>query len=85
MDNTHVKEMQHQPNRPLSIERDWNFGNEKIIIEGVAYDAEYFRTFAYPDPTRLYAVRREGDLVILTSITNVEEARKFFEEVEHVI
>jgi hypothetical protein len=85
MEHTQIKAMIHQPTRPLSIERDWTSGREKIVIEGVAYDADYFRTFAYPDGNTLYAVRKEGDIVVLTSIRNVEDARKFFEEVEHAL
>jgi hypothetical protein len=55
MDNSSVKPMPHIGDRPLSIERDWNNGHEKIVIEGAAYDAEYFRTFAYPEVNMLYA------------------------------
>lgn len=54
-------------------------GREAIVIEGVKYDAEYFRTFAHPDTDVLYAVRRDGDQVWLTVIRNVEEAKAFFD------
>jgi hypothetical protein len=70
--------MTHQVKKPVSIERelpDW------VIIEGVRYDGDYFRTYAHPDTDVLYAVRNEDDVVRSTVIRNVEEAMKFFEEI----
>jgi len=80
-----IKETTHQPNQPLGIERDWNNGREVIIIEGVRYDADYFRTFAHPEMDVLYAVKREDDAVWLTVIRDEDEAKKFFEENEHAL
>lgn len=80
--NSHIKQIPHQAIRPLSIERDISMGHEIIIIEGVKYDADYFRTFAYPETDVLYAVKRLADEVVcLTVIRNVDEAEIFFEEV----
>jgi len=76
-----IQPMQHMGDAPLRIERDWSGGYEIIVIEGIRFDAEYFRTFAHPDVEVLYAVRREDDMVTVTSITNTREAAKFFAEV----
>lgn len=77
---TFIKPIKHQPNKPLNIERDWRGGIEMIVIEGVTYDADYFRTFAHPDTDVLYAIRRDGEKVWLTVIRNAEDAKKFFDE-----
>lgn len=80
--NTLIKPMPHVTQEPLRIEREYMFqGREHILIEGVRYDADYFRTFAHPDTDVLYAVRRDGDRVWLTIIRNAEEAQRFFEEI----
>lgn len=79
--NKNVKPMAHITQKPLSIEREYTLqGYEVIIIEGVRYDAEYFRTFAHPDTDVLYAVRSHDDTVVLTIIHNADEAQHFFEE-----
>ena len=79
--NSNIKQLPHQVKAPLSIERDISTGHEIIIIEGVKYDAEYFRMFATPEADVLYAVRRdEFGSVTLTTIRNVDEAKKFFDE-----
>lgn len=80
-----IKEIPHQAEKPLSIEREMTAHGEVIIIEGVRYDAAYFRTFSIPDADVLYAVERCEDFVKLTVINTVEEAKQFFEEVEHAI
>lgn len=89
-----IKPLPHQPNPPLSIERDMSFGRERIIIEGVQYDADYFRTFSYPETDILYSVVRDEDGVVkLTCIRTTEEAKEFFEhaqgvpaeEIDHVV
>ena len=49
MGNQQITEIKHQPVQPLGIERDWHSGREVIIIEGVRYDADYFRTFSHPE------------------------------------
>ena len=81
--NSNIKQLPHQVKAPLSIERDISMGHEIIIIEGVKYDADYFRTFAYPETDVLYAVRRLAeDVVCLTVVRNMEEAKMFFEETQ---
>lgn len=77
-----VQTMVHMPDPPLKIEREYTLGGrETIIIEGVRYDAEYFRTFQHPNMDALYAVERRDDMVMLTMIRNAEDARRFFEEI----
>lgn len=78
--NNFIKTLPYQVKAPLSIERDSSMGHEIIIIEGVKYDADYFRTFAYPETDVLYAVRRDEEVVRLTIIRALEEAKIFFEE-----
>ena len=80
--NNNIKNIKHVANAPLSIERDMQSGYEKIIIEGVVYDAEYFRTFAHPDTDVLYAVKKDLDgAVCLTIVPTADEAKQFFEEI----
>lgn len=79
--NNLIKPMPHVEVRPLSIEREYTMqGHEVIIIEGVRYDAEYFRTFAHPETDVLYAVCRDEDQVRLTIIQTPEQATEFFNE-----
>ena len=79
--NGNIKQLPHQVKAPLSIERDISTGHEIIIIEGVKYDAEYFRMFATPEADVLYAVKRLAeDVVCLTVVRTVEEAKIFFDE-----
>jgi len=79
--NNLIKPMPHVAERPLSIEREYTMqGHEIIVIEGVKYDADYFRTFAHPDTDVLYAVRREDEMVVLTVIPTVEVAKEFFDQ-----
>ena len=79
--NSNIKTLPHQVKAPLSIERDISTGHEIIIIEGMKYDADYFRTFAYPETDVLYAVRNLVDEVVcLTVVRTVEEAKIFFGE-----
>lgn len=80
--NSNVKNYPHVAQAPLNIERDYTMqGREVIIIEGVRYDADYFRTFSHPETDVLYAVRRDEETVVLTVIQTLEEASEFFEEV----
>lgn len=77
--NSNVKNYPHVAQMPLQIERDYTLqGREVIIIEGVRYDADYFRTFSHPETDVLYAVRRDGDQVWLTVIRNAEDAKAYF-------
>lgn len=81
--NSNIKQLPHQVKAPLSIERDISTGCEIIIIEGVKYDAEYFRMFATPEADVLYAVKRLAeDVVCLTVVRTVEEADEFFKEIK---
>lgn len=77
--NSNIKPIPHVGQEPLRIERDLSAGHEVIIIEGVRYEADYFRTFACPETDVLYAVRRDEDAVWLTLIRTVEEAKEFFD------
>jgi len=82
---TLIKQLPHQPTPPLSIERDMSFGRERIIIEGVIYDADYFRTFSHPETDVLYSVVRDSEgVVMLTIIQTPEQAKEFFETVQGV-
>lgn len=82
--NSNIKTLPHQAEVPLNIERDMSTRREIIIIEGVRYDAAYFRTFAYPETDILYSVVREEDVVKLTCIRTPEQAKEFFEESDQV-
>ncbi len=80
MMNKSMKPMAHIAQRPLSIEREYTLqGREVIIIEGVRYDADYFRTFSHPETDVLYAVVRDEDAVRLTVIQTPEQASEFFD------
>lgn len=85
MNNNFIKPLPHQTKAPLHIERDMSTGYEVIIIEGVRYDAEYFKTFAYPETDILYSVVRDDEgVVMLTCIRTPEQAKEFFEEIGQV-
>lgn len=76
-----IKQLPHVPAEPLRIEREFEYGREIIVIEGVRYDADYFRTFSHPETDVLYSVvRGEDDVVKLTVIHNRVEAAEFFDE-----
>lgn len=80
--NSNIKTLPHQVKAPLSIERDISMGHEIIIIEGVRYDADYFRMFAHPEADVLYAVKKDAEgVVCLTIIPTAEEAKEFFNEI----
>lgn len=77
-----VQKMVYMPEPPLKIEREYApNGREMIIIEGVRYDAAYFRTFAHPEPDVLYAVQKLDEAVMMTVIRDADEAQRFFEEI----
>ncbi len=80
--NNMIQTMPHIEQKPLSIEREYTpEGNEIIVIEGVRYDADYFRAFAHPETDVLYQVMRDGEGVVkLTVIQTLDEAREFFEQ-----
>lgn len=81
-DGKFIQEVEHVAVEPVSIEREHN---DVIVIEGVRYAGDYFRMMAVPNADVLYAVRRDDDQVWLTVIRNVDEARKFFEEVQNAL
>ena len=74
-----IKAVEHQARKPVTVERTTR---DSLLIEGVEYAGELFRTFAEPDDKYLYAIRRDGEVVTLTVVHNIEEAEKFFMEVE---
>lgn len=76
MSQQFIQEVEHVAVEPVRIERD---ANDVVIVEGVRYSGEYFRTLAVPNTDVLYAIRRDGEQVWLTVIRNVVEARTFFE------
>jgi len=78
--NNQIRQLPHVPAEPLKIEREFVHGREIIVIEGVRYDAEYFRTFGYPETDCLYAVTRREEDVVLKTIRNRAEAAVFFDE-----
>ena len=56
---------------------------DRLLIEGVLYDGDYFREFGHPDTDVLYMVQKDADgCVRLTLIRSVEEAKEFFEKIE---
>jgi hypothetical protein len=82
MDKQFFRELEHAKDEPLKIARWWEHGSEKIIIEGVTYDADYFRTFSHPETDVLYAVVKDAEgVVCLTVIDSLEKATEFFEAV----
>ena len=72
--NSNIKQVAHQP-KPVNIERE---AGDVIVIEGVRYSGGFFRTMALPDPDYLYALRREDDVVVATTIHTMQEAVTFF-------
>lgn len=77
--NGFIKQAEHQAKRPVTVERDVP---DILVIEGVRYAGDLFRTFANPDDKMLYAMSQGEDGVVkIISVSNVEEARIFFEEV----
>jgi hypothetical protein len=78
MDKQYYKELPHVSKEPVSVVR---VHPDKLAINGVHYDGDYFRTFANPETDVLYAVRRDEDgCVHLVVIRTVEEAQLFFDE-----
>lgn len=75
--NGFIKQAVHQRKKPVTVERDVN---DVLVIEGVRFQGDLFRMFAEPDDRCLYAMRRDGDTVVLVTVRDVDEAQKFFEE-----
>ncbi len=75
-----IKTLPHVATPLLSIVREFDeAGQEFILIEGVKYAADYFRTFSHPETDVLYQVQREEDFLKLTVIDTREKAEEFFE------
>lgn len=72
-----IREEVHVRKPPVRVERDVP---DVLVIEGVRWDGDVFRTFAAPSDDCLYALRRDGDAVSLVTVRNVEEAQRFFAE-----
>ena len=73
------KQLSHELKKPVSVER---IHPDKLAINGVHYDGDYFRTFANPETDVLYAVRKDEDgCVRLVVIDSLEKAMDFFEEI----
>lgn len=72
-----IRQAEHEGKRPVRVERDFP---DVLVIEGVRWAGEIFRTFSEPDDKYLYSLRREGDQVILVTVHNEEEAKAFFAE-----
>lgn len=77
MENPFIKELPHQPTRPVSVERTFPDG---LLIEGVNYHGDFFRTMGSPKADFLYSIERDGDMVTIRVIANVDEAKAFFEK-----
>ena len=78
--NSHIRQLTHEPKKPASVER---VHPDRLVIEGVTYDGDYFREMGHPDTDVLYAVRKDAEGVVrLTTIRSVEEAKEFFEQIE---
>lgn len=75
MNSQFIKEVEHMPD-PVSIERE---EHDVIVIEGVRYSGDLFRTLALPSNEVLYAIRRnEEGVVWVTQIRDVPGALEFF-------
>lgn len=80
--STHIQQVTQGLLTPVSIERDMASGREIIVIEGVRFDADYFRFMATPNEDYLYAISsREDGSVWFDTIHNVAEAENFFDRV----
>jgi hypothetical protein len=83
MKNNLFQELPHEPKKPVSVEREHP---DRLVIEGVTYDGDYFREMGHPDTDVLYAVRKDSEgVVCLTVIRSVEEAKEFFEQIEEAL
>ena len=76
-----VKQEEHERKKPVTVERDIP---DYLIIEGVRFAGDVFRAFGAPNEQYLYALRRDGDTVVLTTIHNAAEARAYFQKVKKV-
>lgn len=80
--NNLITQIAHAEEPPLRIEREFLDGREFVRIEGVLYEADYFREFAQPNVDVLYAIRRDDEGAVgMFLIENAAAAEAFFEEV----
>lgn len=78
MNGQYFREIPHVSKQPVSVER---IHPDRILIEGVLFDGDYFREIGHPDADVLYMVRKDVDgCVCLTVIRDELEAKKFFEK-----
>jgi hypothetical protein len=76
--NNSVFESVVQPT-PVTIEHE---AGDVVVIEGVKYAGDFFRTNFMPNNEVLYAIRKDEDGVVrVTVIKNPGEAQDFFLEV----
>lgn len=73
-----IQEIPHEPRKPVEIIREHG---DILMIEGIRFAGDFFREFACPKTDVLYSVQRDGDVVLLTTVRNAEEAARFFEEI----
>jgi len=79
MNQQFIKSLPHVSVEPVSVVREHP---DRLVINGVRYDGDYFRTFAHPATDVLYAVRMDEDgCVCLTVIDCLEKAVEFFKEI----
>jgi hypothetical protein len=74
-----IKEFPHVEKKPVSVERELP---DILVIEGVRYAGDLFRTLTDPNDSVLYAIRKDEDGVLrVIVIHNALEAMSFFEDV----
>lgn len=64
--NSHIKALDYEARKPVSVEREHP---DRLIIEGVRFSGDFFRSLALPSAEYLYVLRRDDDTVILTLFT----------------
>lgn len=73
-----MTEVTHSFKKPVSVMRE---ENDVLVIEGVRFDGDYFRSLSDPNVDTLYALRKLDDgSVGFIQIHNLDEAQIFFEE-----
>jgi hypothetical protein len=69
MNNQFIRPLAHVSKQPVSVER---VHPDRILIEGVLFDGDYFREIGYPKTDVLYMVRK--DLKQRNFLNNLEIA-----------
>jgi len=73
-----LTQVTHNPCKPVSVMRE---ENDVLVVEGVRFDGDFFRTLSDPDPESMYVLRKlENGCVGFIEIDTLEKAKKFFEE-----